>query len=116
MLAMIQRFVGFFFLFGVSRQIKNWGWTNQGSAFVALSIGFVILICIIYLVGLALLGANNSRLKQIRLIEIINSVVSIIIIYSASRMATNIFGIEFTTSYQLMVFGRCLCAFTEKGK
>ena len=114
MLNMISRIVSFFLIFGVSHKIESFGWSNQGDAFVNITIGLPVFVCILYLLGHAVARVSNKHLKKFKSIEVINLIVSVIIIYSASHTATNIFSVEFTTAYQLMFFGRCLCTFSEK--
>jgi len=116
MLSMISRIVSFFFFFGVSHKIESFGWSNQGDAFVNITIGLPVFLCILYLFGLAVASASNKHIKKIKSTTVIYLIVSIIIIYFASQMAANLFNIEFTTAYQLMFFGRCLCAFSEKSE
>ena len=116
MLSMISQILSFFLFFGVSHKIESLGWSNQGDAFVNITIGLPIFVCILYLIGLAVASASNKKIKKMKSTTVIYLIISVIIIYFASQIAANFFNIEFTTAYQIMFFGRCLCTFNEKSE
>lgn len=106
---MLRKFALFFITFGLSFLVQAWGWTDQGTAFLWIDIGataiifiFIILICLVAGDGL------GEKLGVSFLVALIYLILLGICLF-ATWGATKLFPVDFTTAFQIMSFGQCLC-------
>ncbi|MDR0978794.1 MAG: hypothetical protein LBL91_02490 [Lachnospiraceae bacterium] len=105
---MLKKFALFFIIFGLSYLVQEFGWTDQGSAFVLIDLGGSVLI--LGIVALAMLIAGNGLGEKlgVSFVILLAAAVLILIHLFATIGATKLFDINFETAYQVMAFGRCL--------
>lgn len=108
---MLLRFLVWFIVFGLSFLVQNFGWTDQGTAFLYMYLGTQVLILIILAV-LCLLG--NGMMEAV-IIGVLTAFMVGIILF-ATWGATQLFDVPFNVAYQIMTFGQCLYASNNKKK
>ena len=111
---MLRKFALFFIAFGLSFIVQEFGWTDQGTAFIQIEIGgtillvaFIILVCLIAGDGIV------EKLGYSFAIAIISAILLGICLF-ATWGATKLFSIDFAVAFQIMTFGQCLCVNTSK--
>ena len=103
---MIRTFINlfiWFIVFGSSFLIQHLGWAEQGTAFIWIHIGTVLLIA---------LGTSfvSIAVKELGLLITIIGVFTLSLAVSliATWVATQLFDISFVLAFQVMTFGQCL--------
>ncbi len=111
---MLQKFALWFITFGLSFLVENFGWTEQGQAFLYIHLsGWALMIAVLLLICLFAGNGLGERLG-IPLMTIIIYAVVIGIILFATWVATQLFEVNFFVAYQIMTFGQCLCQNSNK--
>lgn len=109
LLRMLRKFADWFIFFGLSFLVQNLGWTDQGTAFMYIHLG----VMIVFLTGcfFAHLFSEDESCEKLgfSVIFALMSVGELGLTLAATWGATQLFGVEFTVAYQIMTFGQCLC-------
>lgn len=105
----ILSFVKWFVVFGLSFLVADWGWTEQGKAFLYIDLGIVGFFVLIIIVILLVLGDGAGQKIGLSLASIVIFMVEIAIALFATWGATKLFDVDFYVAYQIMSFGQCLC-------
>ena len=102
--------IGFWLVvFGLSFLVRNFGWTEQGKAFLYIYLGAAALIAVILLIIYhSALGWAASIF--LILVTILSMALSLV----ASWGATKLFDVDFYVAYQIMTFGQCLVYSSNK--
>lgn len=115
---MLKKFSYWFIIFGLSYLVADvFGWTDQGRAFMYLSLGgFAALMLIFTLIILIAGVAVKEKLiaftggSSIILITIIAVAIELF----ATWGATKLLHVDFFIAYQLITFGACLVPIQKK--
>ena len=111
---MLRKFALFFITFGLSFLVQSFGWTDQGTAFIFIDIGFVTLI-IAFIILICLFAGDGigEKLGLSFLVAILYAVELAITLF-ATWGATKLFPVDFAVAFQIMSFGQCLCRDVSK--
>jgi len=101
---MFKRFIVWFICFGLSFLLSAFGWTEQGKAFLYVSLGFDALIVLLFILA-ALFTEFSVDEDETDFAS--HALATIIISLIATWGATKIFCIDFYIAYQIMTFGQC---------
>lgn len=106
---MLRKFALFFITFGLSLLVQAWGWTDQGTAFLWINIGATTIIVISVILICLLAGDGlGEKLGTSFTVALIYAIKLAICLF-ATWVATKLFPVDFTTAFQIMSFGQCLC-------
>ena len=110
----ILSFVKWFVIFGLSFLVADWGWAEQGKAFLCIDLGIVGFFALIIIVILLALGDGAGQKIGLSFVSIVIFVIEIAIALFATWGATKLFDVDFYVAYQIMSFGQCLCVSNYK--
>lgn len=113
---MLKKFIFWFVTFGLSFLLAG-VFGSQGKAFFAIYFGLDVLVGLALLLTFAV-SQSSSRLSSISdgltffgIILIIGATVFVLV---ATWVASNLFGLDFFVTYEIMTFGQCLCVNSKK--
>lgn len=114
---MLKKFASWFICFGLSFLVQSWGWTEQGKAFLYITIGFsvfidVALIAIVIITGLA--DGFAAEAGGVSFSAILTTAAGVAIVLFATWGASKLFDVDFYVAYQIMTFGQCLYTNSKK--
>ena len=111
---MLKKFGLWFICFGLSFLVENFGWTEQGKAFMYIDLGVLGIIILIFIFICLFDESDLAERLGISILAIILYSVMIGIVLIATWIATKLFNINFYVAYQIMTFGQCLCFNSKK--
>ena len=109
---MLRKFAFWFICFGLSYFVANvMGLCEQGEAFLYVYLGASVMVGIILIIALLIFGGLEKELPLaggLSLLVIAVYAVIIVITLFATWGATQIFGVDFFVTFEIMTFGQCL--------
>lgn len=113
MLNMLKKFALWFICFGLSFFVEFLGFAEQGKAFLFINLGanvLIILAIIAILIITGFIGNSPIVASGISLLMVLTTIATLAFTLFATWGATQLFGVDFYITFQIMTFGQCLCS------
>jgi hypothetical protein len=91
--------------FFLSFLVKNFGWAEQGKAFMFIYMGVNVLIIALFIIICII---DPSMEEKIILLVYDGALIAIILF--ATWAATKLYNVDYYVVFQIMTFGKCLCS------